>query len=508
LNDFFEEQLSMDQNTFLVELKMWLVYMTSSANTDDRDIFSWIGMDVNNDKGRLLRRGGQPWLHAKAANKGKTCNFLCIVLSRTANMRTSRASFLAPKTVDLDSVTLYNANGSFMKAETINARSSQPLAGLSLRSVINESNIGDGRTCIFCESHSSQEAGHHSASSFSFNLVGQVSVPKQPTHAKNTSSSRLKALCEISTTLILLKRESLASRSAGVQNFADTDAILSVKELIMAFLRTQTMTLLVGDGCGSVHIILKVTVHTQDILSGIPLIDMSVLFLINSCSLHHAEKVFPESQQCMLTYETRELLTNFIAALASHTPFDKKQRIGTIDGHLKRLFLPAVFPSRRKMSQEPLSKIKVQRVLKPSSLHTNDGDIVQIVKTLKEYGNRNMKEKSYSEAVYAYTVGALLFESEGSDESAQCLCNLALASIHKGAREDWIVARRSCTAAIRLMPRWGKPYYRRGLCHEKFNDIKMAFRDFNEDSRLSSPTESKLIRQAVVRVNKKLGHAA
>lgn len=83
-------------------------------------------------------------------------------------------------------------------------------------------------------------------------------------------------------------------------------------------------------------------------------------------------------------------------------------------------------------------------------------------------------------------------ESEGVDDTdktvqelvAQCHCNIALAKLGIATSDAFVEGVRSCNYAIHLMLKWGKSYYRRGLCYENQGLSKLAIKDFKAAKKL------------------------
>ena len=128
-------------------------------------------------------------------------------------------------------------------------------------------------------------------------------------------------------------------------------------------------------------------------------------------------------------------------------------------------------------------------------------NVVEKMIALKEHGNSLLKDNKFEEAIFSHTLAALKIEREGIDDrnktivelTAQCHSNIALAKLKIATNRAL-----ACSNSIYLIPRWGEPYYCRGLCYENQGFIKLAIQDFKKAIKLCP--KDNVLRHALVLV--------
>lgn len=472
------------------ELKLWASLLTSSCRPQDKGTFvefETLGQNGCFKNSSYVR---QPLLKLNALHNGNVAIFECISLGKKATGATAMGKTFIPSDLDLATVTIVNANGLHHEFPfTVKISSIIPSLD-TVRTTVASSRPHNRQERKVKLLRDTKRFPLYSLQRYCTLTPNRMSkaIPFEGTGGQQVLAA--------AASEVLLKTELLVTRSGAPGRVSDADPFLSIKEFIMSLMRDKVRRSLMygGDGTGVVPIVIVKEGLYQDELLGTPVIDMLVFFPTKPFP---AEQVPYQLQQhhagsdakftVILSSNTRAHFRQ-IVALLSYEDFEMTTLWG-MQGLYKRCNFPALFPTRREsMAQKGahLNLIATLGVLR----HTSE-NAREYMKALKDRGNDLLKEGKLQEAILCYTLAALKLESEGVNEddpivrelAAQCHCNLALVYTRIGDTGALVAGVRSCGMAIYLMPNWGKPYFRRGMCREKQGLRTLALQDFRTAMR-------------------------
>ena len=475
---------------FMVELQLWLEEPKVKGS-------KWVEFDLK--EVNLFSQIRQPCLRVQGSLYGGEDCFSILMLERSVTGKTVKVKFLAPTDLDISSVQLYSFN-------------TKPHHVLDLSpSVITECFVTD--ITPFSDDYKKgtvlapvKYCPYSVKGLTDWTCTSKLSRKTEPWEYFNSTET-----LSFVGSQIMMKREMLLSRSKSLGGISDEIPFLSIKELILDMTANgkNRGVVLVEDGAGTVPtVIVKEGVYQSE-STGVPILCLTVFFPFKSFSSrfppkelenHHSED--PNMDRCVLSYNTRKCLKHIVETLAGE--FKEVKNSWGMPGIINKLLFPVFFPTRCEKMAELHWQMNIEARL--GILRVRNDRAVEKVIALKEHGNSLLKNNKFEEAIFAYTLAALKIESEDVDDrnktivelTAQCHSNIALAKLSIATNHALADGVRSCSYSICLMPMWGKPYYRRGLCYEKQGLIKLAIQDFKKAIKLC-PNDN-VLRHALVHV--------
>lgn len=481
-----------------VELELWLSQLACNKVES-----MWIDIDLTDNNLFFKQPNNQPWLRAKGLLQGKIQHFTILALETTSTGKTVSCRFLAPAELLLSSIEVYNYNTVVQKLSGIKATARKRELAVS-EDFVPFSSWPWNKNNISCES----------------------APPRKPSKLKGLQNwkdlSRRSSfdgkwadnILPVVSSQIMTKYELLASRSVVVGGVSNDDPMISTKELLLSLVADgkQKNVICVDDGAGAVNMVIVKEGIYQDESLGVPLLDLIIFIpdkpfssesIPSELEQHHPDD--PNLDRVVLPWKSRKYFIDLVKTLAGI--FKQTRNAWGSAGEIQHLLFPIIFPTRWEKIEEMRNYVIVNAKL--GTLRYRNDRVLDIMMALKEHGNSLIKEKKFDQAIFSYTLAALKLESIDIDDAdpeireltAQCHSNIAFAKYCVATEDALVEAIRSCSFAIQLLPTWGKPYYRRGLCYEKQGLMKLAVKDLKVASRHHPKDEH--IKRVINRVQKK-----
>lgn len=469
--DFLTKIQSEIPETSVAELELWI-----SQNTKTKKASKLVDVELLGNNAIFAQEHvKQPWLRAQGRINGRIEHFSILRLETSSTGKTYKLQFLAPVELEVSSVQLYNFNTTKYIFDCDAVVVTPFVSEDSL--VITSTLLGRAKEFSFAQKASSSMC-HFSIKGLSdWTQMNQaVQFPFQEQSVLRLVSSQM-----------MMKSEMLFSRSAPFGGVSDEIPLLSIKELLLSLVGNEQSRniVCVGDGAGTVPLVIVKDGIFQHETLGVPVLDLVVFVPKKSFSSHNLPRELEHHHsECVLSWNTRKYFRNIVETLTGD--FDQRTKFWGAEGASCRLLFPALFPKRCEKMAEVQYQMNVSAKL--GILDSWNDCTVDVMMALKENGNSLLREQRFGEAMFSYTLAALKIENEGVDDTdpnirelaAQCHCNIALVKLNVATSDALLEGVRSTSFAIHLAPTWGKPYYRRGQCYEKQGLTNLAIQDFKK----------------------------